>query len=160
LQKAVAYLFKLQKRFRLEFKEQQTKHQEALKAHKEAEKNAANGEGAGARNPPEAPVFRRVVCSDTTIEKLAEILEDNPRGVLVVRDEQSGWLGSFTRYKAQKGCTDLPNWLEMHRAGYVIIDRKTAERKNIFIERAAVSVTGGIQPGVLARALTPEFLDA
>ena len=30
----------------------------------------------------------------------------------------------------------------------------------LFIPRAAVSVTGGIQPGVLAHALTPEFLDA
>ena len=72
----------------------------------------------------------------------------------------AGWLGSFTRYKAQKGGTDLPNWLEMHRAGTVIVDRKTAERQTLFISRAAVSVTGGIQPGVLARALSPEFLDA
>jgi hypothetical protein len=93
-----------------------------------------------------------------TIEKLAEILEDNPGGTLVARDELAGWLGSFTRYKAQKGGTDLPNWLEMHRAGTVIVDRKTAERQTLFIQRAAVSITGGIQPGVLARALTPEFL--
>src|SRR5262249_9743243 len=53
-----------------------------------------------------------------------------------------------------------PNWLEMHRAGTVIVDRKSGERKTLFVQRAAISVTGGIQPGVLARALTPEFLDA
>src|SRR5262249_50060623 len=108
----------------------------------------------------EEPVLRRVVCSDTTIEKLAEILEDNPRGTLVARDELAGWLGSFSRYKGKQGGTDLPNWLEMYRAGTVIVDRKTAERRTLFISRAAVSITGGIQPGVLARALTPEFLDA
>jgi DNA polymerase-1 len=54
----------------------------------------------------------------------------------------------------------LPQWLEMHRAGVVIVDRKTTERKTMFIRRAAVSVTGGIQPDVLKRALTPEFLEA
>src|SRR5262249_54926812 len=31
---------------------------------------------------------------------------------------------------------------------------------SLFVPRAAVSVTGGIQPGVLARVLTTEFLDA
>jgi hypothetical protein len=105
-------------------------------------------------------VLQRVVVSDTTIEKLAEILEDNPRGTLVGRDELAGWLGSFTRYKGRNSGSDLPNWLEMHRAGTVIIDRRTAERKLQFIPRASVSVTGGIQPGVLARVLTAEFLDA
>jgi hypothetical protein len=105
-------------------------------------------------------VLRRVICSDTTIEKLAEILEDNPKGTLVARDELAGWLGSFTRYKGKAGGTDLPNWLEMHRAGTVIVDRKTGERRTLFIQRAAVCVTGGIQPGALARNLTPEFLDS
>ena len=48
----------------------------------------------------------------------------------------------------------------MFRAGTVVVDRKTGERRTLFISRAAVSITGGIQPGVLAHALTPEFLDA
>jgi DNA polymerase I-like protein with 3'-5' exonuclease and polymerase domains len=157
--KAVAHLFRLQKRFQLEFKVKQAKYQEDLQAYKES-KRQAKGDGAAPGDPPEAPLLQRVVCSDITIEKLAEILEDNPRGTLAARDELSGWLGSFGRYKSKQGGTDLPAWLEFFRAGHVVIDRKTTERKNIFIDRAAVSVTGGIQPGVLTRALTPEFLDA
>jgi hypothetical protein len=48
----------------------------------------------------------------------------------------------------------------MHQAHPVSVERKTGERCILFVPRAAVSVCGGIQPGVLARALTPEFLDA
>jgi DNA polymerase I-like protein with 3'-5' exonuclease and polymerase domains len=156
--KAVHHLFRLQKRLLLEFQEELAEYREDLRAYKEA-KEAAKADGTDPGDPPEEPLLQRVVCSDTTIEKLAEILEDNPRGTLVARDELAGWLGSFTRYK-QKGTTDLPNWLEMHRAGTIIYDRKTGERRTVYVSGAAVSVTGGIQPGVLARAFTPEFLDA
>jgi DNA polymerase-1 len=157
--KAVGHVFRTQRRLILEYKAQQAEYDERLREYKEAKKQAEK-EGTDPGEPPEAPVLRRIVCSDSTIEKLAEILEDNVRGILMARDELAGWLGSFSRYKGKQGGTDLPAWLEFFRAGNVLIDRKTAERKNTFVERAAVSVTGGIQPGVLARALTPEFLDA
>jgi hypothetical protein len=91
---------------------------------------------------------------------LAEVLEDNHRGVLLARDELSGWLSSFQRYKGKAGGSDLPHWLEAYRAGPWIIDRKSAERKTSFIPRAAVSITGGLTPGILGRALSQEFLDA
>jgi Protein of unknown function (DUF3987)/3'-5' exonuclease/Bifunctional DNA primase/polymerase, N-terminal len=157
--KAVGHIFRTQRRLILEFKAKCTEYKDRLREYKEAAKQAER-DGSDPGEPPEPPVLRRIVCSDSTIEKLAEILEDNPRGVLLARDELAGWLGSFGRYKGKQGGTDLPAWLEFFRAGNVLIDRKTAERKNTFVERAAVSVTGGIQPGVLARALTPEFLDA
>jgi hypothetical protein len=105
--------------------------------------------------PPEKPVLRRVVCADITVEKLAVALEDNPRGVLLARDELNGWLTAFQRYKGSKGGNDLPNWLELHRAGTLIVDRKTSDRQTLFVLRAAVAITGTIQPGVLARVLTP-----
>jgi hypothetical protein len=135
---AVRALFRVQRRLFVE-------HKAKCKAARQAKEDSPAG--------PE-----RVVCSDTTIERLAEILEDNPRGILMARDELAGWLGSFTRYR-QAG-SDLPNWLEMWQAGTIVVDRKTTERKNVVVERAAVSLTGGIQPGVLARALSSDFLDA
>jgi hypothetical protein len=147
--KAVQHLYRVQKRLRDKYKKE-------MAAYKEAKKKAKDAEGG---NLPEEPVLQRVVCSDVTIEKLAEILEDNDRGTLVTRDELAGWLGSFGRYKS-KGGTDLPNWLEMHRAGPIIVDRKTGERKHYFVPHAAVCVCGSIQPGVLARAMTAEFFEA
>jgi hypothetical protein len=158
--RAVAHLYRVQKRLRAEYKQAVATYQDKCEEYRAKKQAAKKGEGPDPGDPPEDPVLRRVVCSDTTIEKLAEILEDNPRGTLLARDELSAWLGSFCRYKGKQGGTDLPNWLEMFRAGTVIVDRKTGERRQLFIERAAVSVSGTIQPGVLAKALTPEFLDA
>src|SRR5262249_32420171 len=157
--KAVPHLFRIQKRLLLEYKQRCARYQEELADYEDA-KRKAKADGAEPPDQPEKPVLRRVVCSDTTIEKLAVILEDNPRGLLLARDELSGWLGSFTRYKGKAGGTDLPNWLEAFRAGTWLVDRKTGDRPTLVIPHAAVSVCGGIQPGVLARALTPEFLDA
>jgi hypothetical protein len=111
--------------------------------------------------PPDEPTPTRLVTSDTTIEKLGLLLDLNPRGILVVRDELRGWLASFTRYKGQQaGSGDLPFWLEFFRAETAIIDRKTGDRCTLSIPHAAVSVCGGIQPETFARALTPEFFEA
>ncbi len=46
---------------------------------------------------PEPPTERRYKTSDTTIEKLVEILRDNPFGILVQRDELTGWLRSLDK---------------------------------------------------------------
>jgi hypothetical protein len=106
---------------------------------------------------PQRPRSRRIMTSDVTIESLAHLLDTNQKGLLVYREELRGWLGSFTRYSST---TDLPQWLSMHSAGPVLIDRKTGEQRHIFVPHAAVSVIGSIQPGTLARALTDEHRDA
>lgn len=53
---------------------------------------------------PDRPTERRLIVSDVTVEKLAEVLEDNPLGLLLVRDELAAWLGVrsvFLRRKRQ-----------------------------------------------------------
>jgi hypothetical protein len=110
--------------------------------------------------PPDEPTAIRFLTMDTTVEKVALMLQENPRGVLLARDELRAWLGSFQRYNAKGGNSDLPNWLEMHRAGTVIIDRKTGIKTTIFVPQASISVTGTIQPGILKRALTHEFFES
>jgi hypothetical protein len=157
-QRALAFLFRLQRRLLKEYKVRRAAHEEALTRYEEA-KRKAKKVGGNPGEPPEEPAEPRIVCSDTTIESLVELLADNPAGLLLARDELDGWLRSFTRYR-QQGGTDLPNWLEMHRAGTIIVDRKTGDRRTYHIPRAAISITGGIQPGVLVRAATSEFFDS
>ncbi len=135
---------------RREYEDDLAQWTENMKAHRRKE-------GGDPGPKPEEPTRKRLYCSDVTIERLADLLHENPRGLLVVRDELAGWLGSFTRYKSGGG-SDLPNWLEVHRAGPITVDRKTGDRKFTHVPRAAVSVVGGIQPGILARLLTPEFM--
>lgn len=108
----------------------------------------------------EKPILSRPFCSDVTVERLAEILQENPRGLLVAREELGGWLGSFGRYKPSQAQGDVPFWLSAYGASPITYDRKKGDNRSIHVARAALSVTGTIQPGVLARALTPEHFEA
>ena len=156
----IGYLFRKQRLLIEEHKKKMAEYTNEMQNWKEAKKAHKDGKGDDPGEEPDKPTLRRIVCADTTIEKLAEILDDNPCGTLVARDELAGWLGSISRYKSGGASSDLPNWLEMYQAGTIMVDRKTGERPTLFIHRATVSIVGGIQPGVLSRALTPEFLDA
>lgn len=49
------------------------------------------------REEGDAPHERRYMTSDTTTEKLGELLAENPSGLLVFRDELTGWLRSLDR---------------------------------------------------------------
>ncbi len=115
---------------------------------KEASKALADGEEVPAK--PEAafiPIEPRQCCyivNDTTIERLAEIASQQPRGVLQARDELSGWLGGMTRYSES---SDRPFWLEAYGGRSYAAERKS--RPPIDVENLTVSVSGGIQPDPL-----------
>jgi hypothetical protein len=107
---------------------------------------------------PKEPLAIRYVCSDTTIEALAVVLSTNPRGILLERDELSGWLGSFDQYKQGKG-SDTGHWLTMHNAGSLTVDRKGGEHKMLYVPRASVGITGGIQPEILKRCFQGQYTE-
>ena len=91
------------------------------------------------------PVRRRYRTGNATTEAVTSILNDNPHGVLLARDELAGWLGSFDRYA--NGDADAQFWIEVHGGRQVSNDRIGSG--NVTIDRPAVPVTGTIQPGVL-----------
>src|SRR5262249_9740784 len=97
------------------------------------------------------------LCSDITVEALADRLCSTPRGTLVTLDEMAGWFGSFNQYKS--GGADVAHWLAMFGARALKVDRKTGDKTTMYIPFAAVSVTGTIQPATLRRVLLPEFFD-
>jgi hypothetical protein len=151
---------------------------EALRAHREALKQhaaevaqhekamRARERGAGKGNltatqptAPEAPVCERFITSDVTVEALAAMLAASPRGMLLACDELAAWL-NFGRYSANGGraASEAARWLPMHRAQPLKVDRKTAPP--IRVERAALNVSGLVQPGVLAAALTGTDFDS
>ncbi len=100
------------------------------------------GDAEGQRKPHE----RRYSTNDSTVEKLGELLADNPNGLLVFRDELSGWLKSMDRDGHE---SDRSFYLEAWAGnGDFTYDR--IGRGTIQIEAACVSVLGGIQPGPLS----------
>ena len=98
---------------------------------------------------PERPRRRRYTVNDTTVEALAEILADNPHGVLVVRDEMMGFLTSLDR-PGQEGARafHLEAW-----SGNGTFESDRIGRGNTFIEGACTSILGTIQPGPLGMYL-------
>jgi hypothetical protein len=111
---------------------------------------------------PERPPDTRVLVSDVTIERLAVLLADNLRGLLLARDELSGWVGSWTRYGSGRdyASSDLPHWLSIFNAEPILVDRKTGDRPSIHVPSAAVSVTGGIQPRIWRRIMGATHYDS
>ena len=106
---------------------------------------------------PPQPIFERCWADDVTIEAQAKLLQDNPRGVLMIRDELSGWL-HFDRYTTGKGKgSETAKWLEMFHGRALMVDRKTTG--TIYVPQASVSIIGGIQPGVLSRHISQEHRD-
>ncbi len=95
------------------------------------------------------PVRRRYLVNDGTVEKLGEILNQNPNGVTIFRDELTGLLRSLDK-EGQEGARGfyLTAWNGDSRYTYDRIGRGTLD-----IAAACVSLIGGIQPGPLGEYL-------
>ncbi|MBX3404148.1 MAG: DUF3987 domain-containing protein [Phycisphaeraceae bacterium] len=160
IRKAQADAFKEHDAARAEWEAQHLRYEAELTGWKRDAAKKRGGDDGYTVAPPEKPtppIARRYIVSDTTTEALAPILLGNPRGVLLARDELAGWLGSFDRYaKAGKAGADSAHWLSMHNGESMTIDRKTGIPPTIHVPSASVSITGGIQPGILGRALGQE----
>lgn len=101
---------------------------------------------------PEKPTCLRSWMDDTTIESVAQLLNENPRGLMLIQDELASWL-NFDRYSKGSG-SGAGKWLEMHGGRSLIIDRKTSG--TLYVPSASVSIIGGIQPGILQRYIGQE----
>ena len=95
-----------------------------------------------AEEPPE-PLKPRLWISDVTIEKAAELLANRPGGLLLYRDELSGWFTSMGRYSGGSGA-DRAFWLETYNGDRYRVDRKISGE--IDVPHAAAAILGGIQP--------------
>lgn len=125
-------------------------YEREMKVHKLREAAAARveakGEDAGDPIPvPDRPANARLVVNDPTIEALAELCADNPRGMLFYRDELAGWFASMDAYRGTGvGGRDRSAWLEAYGGGSFIVDR--ISRGTTTIENWSVGVLGTIQP--------------
>jgi len=89
---------------------------------------------------------RRYLTNDTTVEKLGELMNQNRRGLLLARDELSGWLLTMNK-SGREGDREL--YLEAWNGyGSFTVDR--IGRGTLHIPAVCLSVVGGIQPGKLS----------
>jgi hypothetical protein len=95
------------------------------------------------------PSRTRYMVNDSTVEKLGELLNENPNGLLVFRDELTGFLRQLDRDGHE---SDRAFYLEAWN-GYGRFKYDRISRGTIDIEAACVSILGGIQPGPLGHYL-------
>jgi putative DNA primase/helicase len=92
------------------------------------------------------PIERRYSTGDATVEKLQELLRDNPRGLLALRDELSGIFAAFSK-EGREGEREF--YLEAWNGdGSYTADR--IGRGTVHLPAVTLSLLGGIQPGKLA----------
>jgi Protein of unknown function (DUF3987) len=133
--------------------------QEALRKAGEALKNK-NGAPEEARQKardflaandgPSEPTLRRYIANDTNIASLGELLQQNPNGVLVFRDELVSLLRSLDQEdrESEKGFY-LTGWNGDSPYTFDRIGRGLHLR----IERVCLSLLGSTQPGTISEYL-------
>ncbi len=95
----------------------------------------------------ELPEIPRLMAEDVTVEKLAQLLKSNGRGMFVYRDELAGWFGSHDAYKSGGG--DRAAWLESYNGGPRYVDRVGSG--STFVPNWGCSMLGGIQPDAMRK---------
>lgn len=91
---------------------------------------------------PLKPVWKRYKSNDPTVEKITELLAENPRGLLLYRDELVGLLSSWER-EGREG--DRAFFLEAWNGdGSMTVDR--IGRGTIHVKNLCISIFGNTQP--------------
>ena len=99
-----------------------------------------------AQKEEEARPSPRLLVNDATVEKLGELLNENPHGLLLTRDELSGFLA---RMEAEEYQSDPAFYLEAFNGdGKFTYDR--IGRGTVHIEQCTLSLIGGVQPTRIA----------
>ncbi|MVM36335.1 DUF3987 domain-containing protein [Spirosoma sp. HMF4905] len=94
---------------------------------------------------PKNPTERRFIANDPTIEKLADLLNENPTGILVTRDELIALIAAWDKSgREQDRAFYLEGW---NGNGSIIIDRMA--RGTTHVKNVCITLFGGIQPSRL-----------
>ena len=110
------------------------------------------------QNEPKPPQPERefVMIDDSTMEKLMQILQyQKGRGLLLRKDEFSGFFDSMNAYKSGKG-DDVQKWLQIRNGRELTITRVSKDdngRNYYSVPSPNISVLGTIQPQTLIKTI-------
>lgn len=94
---------------------------------------------------PKKPRKRRYTTQDGTIEAITDIIKENPNGLLISRDELSGWLKQMDKVGREgERSFYLEGW---NGTNSFSVDR--VMRGSIFLPRLTLGVIGNIQPSII-----------
>lgn len=108
---------------------------------------------------PKKPGWRQAYVDDCTFEALAEVMDENPYGMLLIPDELSTFLESLTRYKGKGQSSDSSRYLKLWDARMVKMSRRGGDKK-IIKAIGGLSISATIQPDRLAKLIGPAELSS
>jgi hypothetical protein len=120
-----------------------------VKAGQDIGRSTAELAGELRRNRPEQPAERRYKTNDSSIEKIVELLRDNPRGLLYFRDEL---IALFKRMERAGNEQDRVFMLEAWNGDGCHVDDRIG-RGTVRADNICLSLLGGIQPDKIAEYL-------
>jgi hypothetical protein len=88
----------------------------------------------------------KLSVSDGTIERLAELLQARPQGIVLVRDELSALFTNMSRYS---GGQDNEFWLESWNGDPYTVERM---QRTLHVDHLLIGIVGGMQPDKLVRS--------
>lgn len=104
---------------------------------------------AGLDEEADRPPQPRLFVSDITIEKLADVLVENPGGGFVWNDELGSIIGSHDQYKSGGGGRDRYEWMRLFDGGPHQVER--VKRGSFFIPNWGASILSATTPHGLAK---------
>ncbi|MDG3006081.1 DUF3987 domain-containing protein [Paludisphaera mucosa] len=123
-------------------------HSQAIERWKE-EYERPGPDGKKQSKPPAPPRPRRIDVDDVTMEALPLILADNPRGLVMVRDELTALVMGLNQYKGGKG-NDRAAVLKIWSGDALKKDRVAHENHEpIRCPHPMMSIVGGLPPDML-----------
>jgi hypothetical protein len=141
-----------------EYAQQKEEFELTLAAWKEQYKANTKKQTGTPKRPDDAPIepiCRRLIVNDATFEALHETMRDNPNGLLVIRDELTGWLSQLDR-PGREGERQFSLEAWNGNTGHTI-DR--IGRGSVYVPVCCLSILGGIQPGRLRSYLVDALKD-
>lgn len=69
------------------------------------------------KKPDEREPLPCMFTSDATVEALADLLRDNPRGMLLLTEEFASWIGAIDGYGERGGAKGRGEWLQLFDGG-------------------------------------------
>ena len=102
---------------------------------------------------PEKPHVRRFETNDITAPKLIQFLAENPNGLMLFRDELTGWLRSLEAdYDKSARSFILELW-----KGAIAYELSRVDGREIRVTSGTFSIIGGIQPSKLQKYVAEAY---
>jgi len=117
------------------------------------QKAAKDGKPTDGLSPPDkpvAPIERRLRTNTVTVECLINLLNKNPDGLMIFRDELTGWLRNLDK-PGREG--DRQFYLEAWNGNGSGFDYDTFTHGHLHCDSLCLSILGSIQPGPLSHLI-------